>query len=99
MSQVNSWRPSPGPPGRARGTGIDAIVAQSTAANPRILCEELLHVVQVRSGSASTANVLANEIAARREMIERASERSITNSEVKEMLREIDLLRRQLEDR
>jgi len=73
------------------------MVRPGYARNPRILREEVLHVLQARGGTASTANRWANEIAARREMIERASEWGITSREVREMHREIEIFTRRLE--
>jgi hypothetical protein len=58
-------------------------------ANPRVLREEMIHVDQARRGEVSSANVVENEIAARRQIIENADEWGVTPDEVAEMQREI----------
>ena len=72
--------------------GDDIFVRPQYAGDVRILREELIHVFQQRAGMA-TNEVVEREIEARLMMINFRHTWSITNDEVREMIREIRIMR------
>ena len=58
-----------------------------------MLREELIHVFQQRAG-ISTAEIVDGEIVARLEMIRYRHRRGLTADEVREMIREVRIMRR-----
>jgi hypothetical protein len=73
--------------------GDDIFVRVEHAENVRILREELIHVFQQRGGLASNLVVEA-EIQARLSMVRFRQRWGITNDEVREMIREIRIMRK-----
>ncbi|HMG23132.1 MAG TPA: DUF4157 domain-containing protein, partial [Kofleriaceae bacterium] len=73
--------------------GDDIFVRPEYADNVRVLREELIHVFQQRAG-ASTAEIVEKEIEARLLMIRYRQKWAITNDEVREMIREVRIMRR-----
>jgi hypothetical protein len=72
--------------------GDDILARKEYAENVRILREEWIHIQQQRRGLASNRIVEA-EIEAREMMIRNRRKWAITNEEVREMIREIRLMR------
>ena len=73
--------------------GDAILVRPEHAANVRILREELIHAFQQRAGMASN-EVVEGEIQARLLMIRYRHTWAITNDEVREMIREVRIMRR-----
>ncbi len=67
--------------------------APQYAGNIRILREELIHVQQGREGSINSVSVVEAEIQARELMIQFRDRWGITDSDVQEMMREIEQMR------
>ena len=73
--------------------GEDIFVRPQYAENVRVLREEMIHIFQQRAGTA-TNEIVEKEIEARLLMIRFRQQWSITNDEVREMIREIRQMRR-----
>jgi hypothetical protein len=73
--------------------GDDIFVRPAFADNVRILREELIHVFQQRGG-ASSAEIVEKELEARLAMIHYRHRWGLTNDEVREMIREVRIIRK-----
>jgi len=78
---------------RAATLGDDIFVRPRYAGNIRILREELIHVQQGREGSINSVSVVEMEIQARELMIQFRDRWGIMDSDVQEMMREIEQMR------
>jgi hypothetical protein len=73
--------------------GQDIFVRPAYADNVRVLREELIHTFQQKAGAASN-EIVEKEIEARLLMIQYRHKWSITNDEIREMIREVRIMRK-----